>query len=96
MKAQILMENLASIDSADYQTMLMIDDAIEYLEDTKKHYAGIAGKNDGIREAMTVLGAIILLVCGSGVDVPDPAWNYIGCAVGVGIVLIAQLIFKRD
>lgn len=95
-KCRGLVSELSEID-ADYDTMSILDDAMETLE-----MVGIEceemerkrAKTERIGNTLMLIGVGILLVCGSGVDVPDPTANYIGCGVGAAIALIGLIARK--
>lgn len=95
MKAQMLAENLAALDS-DYYSQMVIDDAIDYLEATKKHYTEIAEKRHNIAEAMMVVGMMVALLAGSGIDVPDNKANIIVCVAGLVVSGVGTVLRKRD
>lgn len=95
MKAQMLAENLATLDS-DYYTQMIVDDAIDYLEETKEHYTEIAEKNHGIAETMMMAGVMVTLIAGSGIDVPDNRANMIACVAGLVVAGVGIVLRKRD
>lgn len=95
MKAQMLAENLATLD-ADYSTTILIDDTIEYLTETKGMYSKIAGKTSGVSNMFFIVGILVALVAGSGIDVPDNTVNMIACVVGIVIAAVGGFFKERD
>lgn len=96
LKAQGLIESLSEID-ADYDVMTLLDDTMDYIEETKAVFdeqIRKRAKAERIGNTLMLIGVGILLVCGSGVDVPDPTANYIGCGVGAAIALIGLIARK--
>lgn len=95
MKAQMLAENLASLDG-DYATQMLVDDTIEYLSETREHYTEVANAPHGFSDALLIIGILAALIAGSGIDVPDNNVNVAVCLIGCVVAVVGILLRKRD
>lgn len=96
LRAQGLIENLSELD-ADYDVMALLDETMDYIEETKSVYDEAIrrkAKAERIGNTLVGIGLGITLVSATGVDVPDPTANYIACVVGLVIAGIGFLAKK--
>lgn len=94
--ARVLAESLAELNG-DMETMDLIDETIDFLaEEYMGNVEEKQAKNNKPWEIIGGIGAILMMLCASGIDVPDPTANYIGCIIGVVMMLAGTIAIKRD
>lgn len=95
-RARVLAKGLAELDG-DMETMELIDEVLDFLEDEYSTRPEEPKKPSRIWDAVFVFGLTAMLLCASGIDlaIQDPTANYIGCVVGLALMLIGNCL-KRD
>lgn len=95
-KAQRLMEELNDLDG-DWNTMTLLDDAIDYIAETKAEADNEIRRASALAKAgdiLMVIGGMATLIGATGVDAPEPIGNYVMCVMGIFIALIGMFVKK--